>query len=429
MFNEILLRLQKEFSSQTSKLTRREFLHKSTMISTGIAIASCSENSTEPEKIDSPGKLDGNQPSKSVIIIGAGISGLVAGFELKQAGHDVTILEARELVGGRVLTLRTPFSNEYFAEAGASRIPPNHELTLSYANYFELPLEPFYPQIGSFVKYSSGERSFISSAEYLESPPWPGASKRIDYVKIKNGMEKLPLAFAESLSLNIHLASPVESIRQNSDSVDVSISDGTKFSANRVLCTVPVPTIKNISFSPKLSNEKQQAYNGGYYYQSSSRAFVQFSKRFWESEQMNGWGNSDFPEEIWQPTWDQAGLKGIILSYLRGSRATEMDQLSEEAKIDQVLNRWENIFPDVHDHVENSTSHSWDLDKWSNGAYASPSGNQDELFGSHIGKVEGLVHFAGEHASENHGWIQGALVSGLLAAKEIHEAELTKSFS
>jgi monoamine oxidase len=40
---------------------------------------------------------------------------------------------------------------------------------------------------------------------------------------------------------------------------------------------------------------------------------------------------------------------------------------------------------------------------------------------SYIGKPEGRIHFAGEHASDYHGWMQGALVSGLRAAREIHE--------
>ena len=47
---------------------------------------------------------------KRVAILGAGISGLVAGQELVKAGHDVTILEAQLRPGGRVHTLRAPFS-------------------------------------------------------------------------------------------------------------------------------------------------------------------------------------------------------------------------------------------------------------------------------------------------------------------------------
>ena len=68
-----------------------------------------------------------------VLILGAGMAGLVAGHELSvKLGHDVTILEARTRPGGRVHTLREPFSDGLYAEAGAARIPDNHELTLKY---------------------------------------------------------------------------------------------------------------------------------------------------------------------------------------------------------------------------------------------------------------------------------------------------------
>jgi monoamine oxidase len=61
-------------------------------------------------------------PAKKVTILGAGIAGLAAGLELAQAGHDVTILEAQLRPGGRVYTLRAPFSDGLYAEAGAGRI-------------------------------------------------------------------------------------------------------------------------------------------------------------------------------------------------------------------------------------------------------------------------------------------------------------------
>src|SRR6266403_2124662 len=82
---------------------------------------------------------------KKIIIIGAGMAGLSAGYELSQAGHDVTILEARTRPGGRVQTLREPFSDSLYAEAGAARIPDNHDLTLKYVKLFDVSLEPMYP--------------------------------------------------------------------------------------------------------------------------------------------------------------------------------------------------------------------------------------------------------------------------------------------
>src|SRR5262245_43866365 len=52
---------------------------------------------------------------KKVIIIGAGLAGLAAAYELAELGHHVTILEARSRPGGRVLTIREPFSDGLYA--------------------------------------------------------------------------------------------------------------------------------------------------------------------------------------------------------------------------------------------------------------------------------------------------------------------------
>ena len=75
-------------------------------------------------------------------MIGAGLAGLAAAHELLLAGHQVTVLEARHRPGGRVHTLREPFSDDLYAEAGASYIPDNHDIVLRYVRLFDLPLVP-----------------------------------------------------------------------------------------------------------------------------------------------------------------------------------------------------------------------------------------------------------------------------------------------
>ncbi|MBC7778353.1 MAG: FAD-dependent oxidoreductase [Phycisphaerae bacterium] len=72
---------------------------------------------------------------KKVLIIGAGISGMLAGKLLKDAGYEVQILEANDSrVGGRIKTFHKtadhqPFKDpEQYAEAGAMRIPNSHPL-------------------------------------------------------------------------------------------------------------------------------------------------------------------------------------------------------------------------------------------------------------------------------------------------------------
>jgi len=94
---------------------------------------------------------------KSVVVLGAGIAGLVSAYELQRAGHRVTVLEARDRIGGRVWTIRggdriiqagrpdqrAEFSDGLYFNAGAARIPSTHRAILGYARRFGVPMESF----------------------------------------------------------------------------------------------------------------------------------------------------------------------------------------------------------------------------------------------------------------------------------------------
>ncbi len=72
--------------------------------------------------------LPGRTPaSRHIVIVGAGIAGLTAGLLLKQAGHRITILEARNRLGGRIYTYRG-FAGKMYGEFGAMRFPRQHVL-------------------------------------------------------------------------------------------------------------------------------------------------------------------------------------------------------------------------------------------------------------------------------------------------------------
>ena len=94
---------------------------------------------------------------RSVVVLGAGIAGLVSAYELRLAGYRVTVLEARDRVGGRVWSIRggdriaqtgrpdqtAEFSQGLYFNAGAARIPSSHRATLGYARRFGVPMEVF----------------------------------------------------------------------------------------------------------------------------------------------------------------------------------------------------------------------------------------------------------------------------------------------
>jgi len=80
---------------------------------------------------------------RRVVVVGAGLAGLSCAYELRKLGFEVVVLEGQGRAGGRVQTLREGLDPELSAEAGATRIPDTHWMTLAYVREFGLTLEPF----------------------------------------------------------------------------------------------------------------------------------------------------------------------------------------------------------------------------------------------------------------------------------------------
>src|SRR5437870_1927169 len=78
----------------------------------------------------------------NVIVVGAGLSGLVSGMRLQEAGHEVVILEARDRVGGRVLTVREGFEDGQYADVGAMILYEGQPNIVELCERFGLELTP-----------------------------------------------------------------------------------------------------------------------------------------------------------------------------------------------------------------------------------------------------------------------------------------------
>ncbi len=109
-----------------------------------------------PAAAAKPPEARGAGAGKSIIILGSGVAGLVAAYELEQAGFSCRIVEARGRAGGRNWTWRdgeavphhsgeqtVSFDSGQYFNAGAARLPSFHHRMLAYCRKFNVALEPF----------------------------------------------------------------------------------------------------------------------------------------------------------------------------------------------------------------------------------------------------------------------------------------------
>jgi len=111
-----------------------------------------------PSPYQGPVDLSGAPPGASVLILGAGMAGMSAAYELRNAGYKVQVLEYNARAGGRNWTLRggdsytelggatqhCEFDRDLYINPGPWRIPYHHQGVLHYAKLLGVPLEPFF---------------------------------------------------------------------------------------------------------------------------------------------------------------------------------------------------------------------------------------------------------------------------------------------
>jgi monoamine oxidase len=459
--------------------------------------------------------------SKKVIVVGAGLAGLSAAYELAQMGHDVTILEARMRPGGRVYTLREPFPDGLYAEAGGMFVNDSYVHLMRYAEKFELSLDllgsnPLHPDLahlyyirGNLLKVKRGQKvewpldltpeeklsgligmqgKYFSLPNDLGDPTEPGwpteAAKKYDQMTyseflrsrgasrgavdllrlgnldifgdgpdafsalyflrffaaflkssdanpssrryvIKGGSDLLPKAFAASLTRRIYYGAPVVRIERRGQSVRVIFKQADahqELVCDRLVCAIPFSVLKHIEISPPFSTGKQQAIEQ-LPYTSVARVYLQSRKRFWIDDRVEGYAVADLPiNRVIDHPLQQPGTRGILEANLVGPEARRVTAMNEGERISFALQQVGKIHPRIGENFEGGLSKCWDEDEWARGAYSWFKPGQVSSLVPHIARVEGRVHFAGEHTSAWTASMEGALESGNRVAIEINEA-------
>jgi monoamine oxidase len=449
---------------------------------------------------------------KRVIVVGAGMAGLVAGYELARAGHEPLLLEAQNRVGGRVYTLRS-FAPGLYAEAGAMRIPRAHDLTLGYCEHFGLEMRPFvmgnpkglvhvggvrmtaeqaglrpdelgfevaehergrshaslwaaataelrqlveqdgqagwdrivreYDQfsIREFLEvkgFSEGAIEMFGVMEFVEADMNTALVELLredlgkafeDMQEIVGGMDRLPNAFYGQLADRVRFGAEVHAIDQDDAGVTVHFkTESGRWSerADYAIVTLPFSVLRHIEVLTPLTREKQRAIRQ-LNYSASTKILFQVSERVWEAEDgiFGGATVTDLPiRRMNYPTPDPTTKRGVLLaSYTWSQDAARWGAMDEETRLEEALDDVARIHPRIREVYEVGASHAWYDDRFANGAFALFEPGQQSALQADILRPEGRILFAGEHCSLYHAWIQGALESGIRAARAIHRAE------
>lgn len=450
-----------------NKTNRREFLKIIGAGSVGIALTSNS--------------LFAQNRRKSCVIIGAGFAGLAAAYKLKNAGWNVTILEARDRIGGRVFSYRMPQNQNLVCELGAEWVGESHERIKSLCADFKILLQrhqfddyllqdgkvsrpgawgfsaqaktAFEKVIKNYEKLSALQQQNLDKLDwwtYLEKIGFPEEDLRLrdltdstdfgesirhvsaygalaEYAESspKNEMDYKMTGGNSRLTEEFVKRIGTENIKTNTLVTEViqykgivTIKTETEsLKADAVVCTAPTQSLLKIKFNPPLPAAQRSAAEKLIYSRICKNSIL-FENRFWKDENFSM--VSDVTSHYYfHSTQNQPGAEGILTSYAIGEKADVLASQSDGRRMRKIANDLIDFNPDAPRLAKGIASYAWQRDKYTDGAYALYRPGQ--WFGVRpiLQRPHGKVLFAGEHLADWQGFMEGAIETGEAAAQSL----------
>uniref|UniRef100_A0A672IRF9 CW-type domain-containing protein n=1 Tax=Salarias fasciatus TaxID=181472 RepID=A0A672IRF9_SALFA len=340
--------------------------------------------------------------SKNIIVIGAGASGLAAARQLQNFGSKVLVLEARDRIGGRVWD--------------------DTSLGLTVGR-------------GAQIVNGCVNNPISLMCEQVSARSWDHneffAQFSGDHTLLTEGYSVLLHKLADGL--DIRTKTPVQAIDYSGDIVKVTCSDGSQWTAQKVLVTVPLTLLQTnvIQFKPPLPERKLKAIHslGAGIIEKMA---LQFPYRFWDKK-IQG---ADYFGHI-PPGPEKRGMfsvfydldpqrkQAVLMSVISGDAVPAVRDMEDKEVVNECMKVLRELFKEqeVPEPTNFFLTH-WSKDTWSQMSYSFvKTGGSGEAYDILAEDVQGKVFFAGE-ATNRHfpQTVTGAYLSGVREASKMAAA-------
>ncbi|HEY9666370.1 MAG TPA: FAD-dependent oxidoreductase [Coleofasciculaceae cyanobacterium] len=418
-----------------------------------------------------------------ILIIGAGIAGLAAARHLVKQGFDVTILEGRDRMGGRIYTDRTmglpidlgaswihgikknpigklvrdfkihvvptdfdniqiygtdgkPLSNKkvdrgeslyknLIHEAKSLSENLDKNISISDAIHYLLNREILETEQENIVKwFLNSEIVLDSGADLDELSLWEWDEDEEfggkDYLFL-DGYDALVQRLAQNI--DIRLSHPVSVVEYTQEGVWVE-SDRNRFKADAVVVTLPLGVLKSeaVTFSPPLPEAKQIAI-AHLSMGVLNKVVLQFPQAFWpEDYDMIGYLSSQDDDLLEFLNYRRYTSAPVLVGLVAGRLARHLESLSEGEVAERVMKQLCRVHGKRIPEPEAVVKTHWATDPFSLGSYSLiPPGATSRDREILAAPLQDVLFFAGEATSREYpATVHGAFLSGIQAAKHIN---------